>query len=118
MKSKWQHLADLPLTKVGGKVDIILGLDNYDPFRGREIRAGNTDGEPVATLSKLGWFVRGPIGELDADKVAGMHVVVSHTLEGMFRQFTQTESYEAELKALPGFSGPSRRQQMQSRRGM
>ena len=105
LKSKWQHLTDLPLTKVGGKVDMILGLDNYDLIRGREIRAGNTDGEPVATLSKLGWFVRNPTGEPDTDKVAGMHVVVSHTLEGMFRQFTQTESYEAELKAAPGFSG-------------
>ena len=47
MKHKWAHLADLPLTRVGGQVDIILGLDNYDLIRGREIRSGEADGEPV-----------------------------------------------------------------------
>ena len=104
MKHKWSHLADLPLTRVGGQVDMILGLDNYDLIRGREIRSGEADGEPVATRSKLGWFVRGPIGEPDACGAARGNVVVSHTLEGMFRQFTQTESYGAELKAAPGFS--------------
>ena len=78
MKSRWRHLADLPLTRVGGRVDMILGLDNYDLIRGRKIRAGDTDGEPVATLSKLGWFVRGPTGEPDTDKVSGVNVVVSH----------------------------------------
>ena len=63
---------------------MILGLDNYDLIRGREIRAGNTDGEPVATLSKLGWFVRGPTGDPDTSKLEAVHVVVSPTtLEGM-----------------------------------
>ena len=95
---------DLPLTKTGGQVDMILGLDNYDLIRGQEIRPGEADGEPVATRSKLGWFVRGPTGEPDMIGVVRSNVVVSHTLEGMFRHFTQTESYGAELKAAPGFS--------------
>jgi hypothetical protein len=83
---------------------MILGLDNYDLIRGQEIRPGEADGEPVATRSKLGWFVRRPTGEPDMSGVVRSNVVVSHTLEGMFRQFTQTESYGAELKAAPGFS--------------
>ena len=103
LKSKWVHLADLPLTKVGGQIDLLLGMDNFDLIRARDIRDGK-DGEPVSHWSKMGWFVRGPTGESGTSGVARSHVVVSHTLEGMFREFTRTESYGAELKAEPGFS--------------
>ena len=30
LKQKWQHLADLPLSEVGGRVDILLGLDHAE----------------------------------------------------------------------------------------
>jgi hypothetical protein len=104
LKGKWEHLADLPLTKTGGQIDLLLGIDNFDLIRAREIRNGAADGEPVAHRAKPGWFVRGPTGESGTSGVARNHVVVSHTLEGMFREFTKTESYGAELKAEPGFS--------------
>ena len=75
LKSKRKHLTDLPLVKVGGKIVMTPGLDNYDLIRGREIRSGSEDGEPVATLSKLCWFVRGPTGEADTGRPATISVL-------------------------------------------
>ena len=74
-----KHVSDPPLVKVSGKIDMILGLDNYDLIRGREIRSDGEDGEPVAILSKLGLFVRCPTGEADTGRPDTISVVLSQT---------------------------------------
>ena len=59
IKSRWQHLADLPLREVGGVVDISLGSDYAHLFSPMEQRFGKGT---YAYRTRLGWVASGKVG--------------------------------------------------------
>jgi len=61
LQARWTHLADLPLKPTGGRVDILLGLNHGHLMSVMDARNGGED-EPFASLTRLGWVVRGVIG--------------------------------------------------------
>jgi len=61
IKTRWEHLADLPLQPSGGQVDVLLGLDHGELMAVLESRYGD-HGQPFASRTKLGWIVRGVVG--------------------------------------------------------
>jgi transposase InsO family protein len=56
------HLRDLNCSEMReAKPMLLLGQDNWELIVGREIRQGKS-GRPVASLTRLGWVVHGPLG--------------------------------------------------------
>ncbi|KRY45033.1 hypothetical protein T03_15500 [Trichinella britovi] len=58
----WPHLQSLNLTREVGEltpVHVIIGLDSYFRFLGRQVIRGG-DGDPVAVETRLGWTICGP----------------------------------------------------------
>ncbi|XP_045506279.1 uncharacterized protein LOC123702546 [Colias croceus] len=57
---KYNHLKGLPLKDVIGKVKpkLLIGSDNWDLIISRKLRTGKR-GEPVASLTRLGWVIHG-----------------------------------------------------------
>ena len=56
------HLKGITLPSlIGGRVTLIVGMDNPDAHRASEQRVGKA-GEPLAERTPLGWVVRGPVG--------------------------------------------------------
>ena len=58
----WEHLADLPLKKSGGVVDLLIGLDYAHLLVPLESRVAVPDA-PIASRSALGWMVRGVLAK-------------------------------------------------------
>jgi hypothetical protein len=55
-KQNWPHLRDLPVGVVGGKVDLLVGIDYLHLLLPRETREGH-DYEPIACKTRLGWIL-------------------------------------------------------------
>lgn len=62
LKTSYSHLADLPLSEAGGKVDLLLGSGHLYLLNPTETREGGAE-ERCAVKTKLGWVVRGPVVE-------------------------------------------------------
>ena len=99
LRSRWRHLADLPLQRSGGQIDILLGLDYAHLIAVREARSGGND-EPIATRTRLGWVVRRVI-ECDPGPLAGrIHAVFGAAEEDVLAQaallFCDNENFGSE----------------------
>ena len=99
LRSRWRHLADLPLQRSGGQIDILLGLDYAHLMAVMEARSGGDD-EPIATRTRLGWVVRGVI-ECDPGPLAArIHAVFGAAEEDVLAQavrlFCDTENFGSE----------------------
>ncbi|KAI9554965.1 hypothetical protein GHT06_020249 [Daphnia sinensis] len=57
LKTRWRHLADLPAESNGGRVDILLGIDQAHLTTAIESRIGR-ENEPTAIRTRLGWIMR------------------------------------------------------------
>ena len=102
LRSRWSHLADLPLQPSGGKVDVLLGLDYAYLMAVLESRVGSA-GEPIASRTRLGWIVRGVIGIDTRPSAAAIHCAHSTTdvgpqLLAEMRRFCDTESFGTEYQ--------------------
>ncbi len=65
-----------------------------------DVRSG-ADNEPYAFKSKLGWIVRGVLGEADPKQSARINVISSRNISDLdtaIRQFADTESFGTEYK--------------------
>ncbi|CAL8103429.1 unnamed protein product [Orchesella dallaii] len=61
MRKQWKHLELIPFLNVNKNPPLILlGQDNIQLSAPREIVEG-AEGEPIATLTKLGWVVHGKV---------------------------------------------------------
>ncbi|XP_046452741.1 uncharacterized protein LOC124200515 [Daphnia pulex] len=99
-KHNLAHLEDLPLEESGGRIDILLGLDHRHLVIPLDVRSG-ADNEPYAFKSKLGWIVRGVLGEADPKQSARINVISSRNitdLDTAIRKFADTESFGTEYK--------------------
>jgi hypothetical protein len=99
-KHNWTHLEDLPLEQSGGRFDILLGLDHSHLVIPLDVRSG-ADNEPYAFKSKLGWIVRGVLGEADPKQSTRINVISSRNISDLdtaIRQFADTESFGTEYK--------------------
>ncbi|XP_057381575.1 uncharacterized protein LOC130704115 [Daphnia carinata] len=109
-KLRWAHLADLPVTKSGGRVDILIGTDYSHLLVPLESRVGR-DYEPTATRSRLGWLIRGVVQNDAIIAAVRTHKITSSThleeLTVAFRQFCDTENFGTECK-LVGMSADER----------
>ena len=56
IKGKWNHLQEIPFPKLAnsGKIDVLLGTDNYNLMYPKNEVLGGV-GEPCARLCPLGW---------------------------------------------------------------
>lgn len=102
LRARWSHLADLPLKRSGGKVDVLLGLDYAYLMAVLESRVGSA-GEPIASKTRLGWIVRGIIGFDSRPSAATVHLAHSTTdfgpeLIAEMRRFCDTESFGTEYE--------------------
>ena len=101
IKGRWAHLATLPLEKSGGRIDILLGLDQAHLMTALETRTGRDD-EPIASRTRLGWMVRGVLTSKSESIRARMHAVFSSTeddsLAGAIHRFCDSEDFGTEFK--------------------
>ena len=99
LRSRWRHLADLPLKRSGGQIDILLGLDYAHLMAVLEARNGEDD-QPIATRTRLGWVVRGVIecdpGPLAARVHAVFGAAEEEVLADAVRRFCDTENFGTE----------------------
>ena len=62
LAAKCKHLADLDRVWMeDAKPQLLIGQDNWELIVGGDLKRGKS-GQPVASLTKLGWVVHGPIG--------------------------------------------------------
>ena len=98
----WPHLADLPVGEVGGKVDLLIGMDYAHLLVVQESRGGRV-GEPIASCTKLGWIVRGVTDTQDTRNSVRSYRIVGNTLlEDLkieLRRFCDTEEFGTEFQA-------------------
>ena len=107
LKRRWPHLQDVPVEKSGGKIDILLGLDHSHLLAVLESRVGGDD-EPFASRTRLGWVIRGLLGDDIGPKTARVHHVTSSSADGPtapevslateFKKFCDTEAFGTEFK--------------------
>ncbi|XP_045028164.1 uncharacterized protein LOC123471199 [Daphnia magna] len=103
LKKRWRHLADLPLESNGGRVDILLGIDQAYLTTAIESRFGQED-EPTAIRTRLGWVVRGVIGNTFRNLMARTHAVFTSmeeegdALAQQMKRFCDTEEFGTEHK--------------------
>ncbi len=105
LKSRWSHLADLPLEETGGRIDILLGLDHAHLLMPLEQRIGG-DKEPYAIGTRLGWAVRGIIRPAVNKREARFNFLCTQPEDGQmetpldaaFRQFCNAENNATEYQ--------------------
>ena len=107
LKKRWPHLADVPVKKSGGKIDVLLGLDHSHLVAVLETRVGGDD-EPFASRTRLGWIVRGLLGGDVGPMTARSHHLTSTSassgqstetsLDAEFKRFCTTEDFGTEFK--------------------
>ena len=100
LKNNWSHMSDLPLSKVGGRVDLLIGHDNNYFLTSQETREG-TRFQPSASRTRLGWVATGPIGDSNGSLSARVHLTIGNNadqkLNELFGEFLNTESYGSEF---------------------
>ena len=107
LKKRWPHLADVPVKKSGGKIDVLLGLDHSHLVAVLETRVGGDD-EPFASRTRLGWIVRGLLGGDVGPMTARSHHLTSTSassgqstetsLHAEFQRLCTTEVFGTEFK--------------------
>ncbi|XP_057376361.1 uncharacterized protein LOC130697472 [Daphnia carinata] len=102
LKKRWSYLTDLPLEINGGRVDILLGIDQAHLMTAIESRIGQAD-EPTAIWTRLGWIVRGVIKNTYKSLMARTYAVFadiegSDALAQQMRRFCDTEDFGTEHK--------------------
>ncbi|XP_057381581.1 uncharacterized protein LOC130704121 [Daphnia carinata] len=112
LKSRWTHLADLPITTSGGRVDILLGSDVVHLTTALESRIGR-DYEPTARWTRIGWIVRGAIGDPSPTNAVRTHTIFATNddvdlLAQQFKRFCDTEDFGIEHRS-PGLSETDKR---------
>ncbi|XP_045028849.1 uncharacterized protein LOC123471498 [Daphnia magna] len=101
LKKRWRHLADLPVKSNGGRVDILLGIDQAHLTTATESRIGR-ENEPTAIRTRLGWIVREVIGTTIRNLTVRMHAVFANieeegaALAKQMRRFCDTEDFGTE----------------------
>ncbi|XP_045023365.1 uncharacterized protein LOC123467557 [Daphnia magna] len=107
----WPHLSDIPVTKNGGRVDLLIGLDYGQLTAAIESRIGERN-EPVAKRTVLGWIIRGVMGGIPKPDVVRSHTIFSSVLlEDLVREmkrFCDTENFVTEFQS-PGMSEEDQR---------
>ncbi len=102
LRKRWQHLDDLPeLRSAGGRIDILIGLNNNTLTTPTESRIGGDD-EPTAEKTRLGWVVKGVVEEGRRTR-ARVHQALASTDVGpqlleLMRRFCDTEMSGTEYK--------------------
>ncbi|KAI9562518.1 hypothetical protein GHT06_009962 [Daphnia sinensis] len=104
---RWPHLADVPVMKRGGNIDVLLGLDHSHLIAVLESRVGGDD-EPFASRTRLGWIVRGLLGgDIGPMTARSYHLTASSREEGpavqdsldaKLRAFCETENFGTEFR--------------------
>ena len=102
-KKSWSHLKDLDLpTAAEGNVDGIIGMSEPTLIAAINPAVMGQRHEPVATKTKLGWFVGGPtIAQSDSS-----HMTVSFINQHLSQLPSISESYEDTRSALQRFWAP------------
>ncbi|KRZ54428.1 hypothetical protein T02_13454 [Trichinella nativa] len=90
----WPHLQSLNLTREVGEltpVHVIIGLDSYFRFLGRQVIRGG-DGDPVAVETRLGWIICGPAAS-SRDRECRVHCIrTDDRLNAALRKFWELEA--------------------------
>ena len=114
LKTSYSHLADLPLSEAGGRIDLLLGSDHLYLLNPTETREGNAE-EPCAVKTKLGWVVRGPIVEDGSAYIAHVNLAFGQVpdpadsdLALEFRRFCEAEN-EATTTSKPSLTKDEQR---------
>jgi hypothetical protein len=84
---KYKHLSDLPLDGHLSETDVLIGQDHAELLVSIQVRRGD-EGDPLATLTLLGWSVNGPV----ASGTGMSRKVMSH--------FITTSKFEDEFQKL------------------
>ena len=78
IKGKWNHLQEIPFPKLAnsGKIDVLLGTDNYNLMYPKNKVIGGV-GEPCARLCPLGWTA---VGRINMESTRANHITsLCHT---------------------------------------
>lgn len=107
LKTRWKHLEDLPIDVSGGQLDILFGSDVIHLTTAIETRIGK-DYEPTASRTRIGWIVRGAIGEQHGQKAVRSNAIFItndevDTLAQQLKRFCDTEDFGNE-HLIPGMS--------------
>ncbi|XP_003367932.1 Pao retrotransposon peptidase superfamily, partial [Trichinella spiralis] len=90
----WPHLQNLNLTREVGEltpVHVIIGLDSYFRFLGRQVIRGG-DGDPVAVETRFGWIICGPAA-LSREREYRVHCIrTDDSLNAALRKFWELEA--------------------------
>ncbi|KRX49588.1 hypothetical protein T09_1788 [Trichinella sp. T9] len=90
----WPHLQSLNLTREVGEltpVHVIIGLDSYFRFLGRQVIRGG-DGDPVAVETRLGWIICVPAAS-SRDRECRVHCIrTDDRLNAALRKFWELEA--------------------------
>ena len=106
--SKWEHLKDIPLPKIGGEeTTLLIGANIPEAQIQEEVRVGGA-GEPYAVRTLLGWAIIGPLNgniRIQVDKV-NVHFLKygNETLDQQMSQFLGLEnivSISSSRKGMP-----------------
>jgi hypothetical protein len=101
LKKRWSHLADLPVTMTGGKVDILIGTDRSPLVTALESRIGG-DYEPTAVRNRFGWLIRGVVQDGTTITAVRTNTIIGSTqlaqLTDVMRQFCETENFGTEYQ--------------------
>ena len=85
----WQHLKDIPYPKADKgieNVEILIGLNSSACRLIYEQRHG-MENEPSAHLTKLGWVIFGPTGDMNRSQDLQVHHICSVANEGLSENF-------------------------------
>ncbi|KAI9553611.1 hypothetical protein GHT06_021533 [Daphnia sinensis] len=111
LRQRWKHLRDLPLQSSGGRVDILLGSDQAHFTTALESRIGK-EFEPTAIFTRLGWIVRGVVGDGLLDAAVKSHAIFAadedvDVLAQQMRRLCDSEEFGTEHQ-IPGMSESER----------
>ncbi|KRZ02760.1 hypothetical protein T11_14112 [Trichinella zimbabwensis] len=91
----WPHLHNLNLMKEVGEltpVHVIIGLDSYFRFLGRQVIRGGDD-DPVAVETLFGWVICGPVASLIKEQECRVHCIrTDDHLNAALRKFWELEA--------------------------
>ncbi|KRY32999.1 Pro-Pol polyprotein [Trichinella spiralis] len=91
----WPHLQNLNLTREVGEltsVHVIIGLDSYFRFLGRQVIRGGDD-DPVSVESHLRWVICSPAASLSRERECRVHCIrTDNRLNAALRKFWELEA--------------------------
>ncbi|KAL0819980.1 hypothetical protein ABMA28_007977 [Loxostege sticticalis] len=87
-----KHLRDLDCGEMrGAKPMLLLGQDNYELIISRDLKQGKS-GCPVASLTKLGWVVHGPVGRAPSSDSEQVNLLSDNDLNSLVREQFELEA--------------------------